>query len=79
MTRQEKENMKRMIRAAAAISKNLGQQVEGLVRRGQASPEELDRVNEELRKHLTDETAGLVYTTLLYALGLPKEKEEDRA
>ncbi len=76
MTRQD--NLKRMIKAASGISRELGQQVGELARSGRASPEELDRLNRGLRKHLNGETAELVYAALLYALGLPKEKEEDR-
>jgi hypothetical protein len=73
MTRQE--NLKQMIRAATAISKELGKQVEGLARGGQASPEELHRLKKELQQHLETDTAELVYASLLYALGLPKEKQ----
>ncbi|HEV2494750.1 MAG TPA: hypothetical protein VG204_16935 [Terriglobia bacterium] len=73
MTRQE--NLKQMIRAATAISKELGKQVEGLARSGQASPEELERLKKELQQHLETDTAELVYASLLYALGLSKEKQ----
>jgi len=71
MTRQE--NLNRMIRAASAISKELGEQVDKLARGGQASPDDLPRLKKELRQHLDEDSAELVYTSLLYALGLATE------
>jgi len=71
MTRQE--NLNQMIRAASAISKELGKQVDKLARGGQASPDDLQRLKKELRQHLDEDSAELVYTSLLYALGLATE------
>lgn len=69
------ENLKQMIHAAAAISKELGAQVEELARTKQASPEDLERLKRELQQHLEPEWADFVYASLIYALGLVTEKQ----
>ena len=68
-----RENLNQMIRAASAISKQLGEQVEKLARSEQASPDDLQRLKNELRRHLDEDSAELVYTTLLYSLGLARK------
>lgn len=73
MSRQQ--NLQQMIRAATAISKELGAQVEELARTRQANPEDLERLKRELQQHLEPEGADLVYASLLYALGLGRENQ----
>ncbi|HEY6922147.1 MAG TPA: hypothetical protein VI653_01670 [Steroidobacteraceae bacterium] len=70
-------SQEQIIKAAYRVSKEIGQEVERLVRAGrQASREELGGLYQKLKQHLEEESAKRIYNALVNALTPPPEQEK---